>query len=185
MPHSGGVSTDAKPHSMNATPVSLTVRTSTPLKRLIAISEVQVQYFGDETYGHAPITYVKLAAVPTVDDAGPLVKALMDGESFVSSGEILMPSYSVQGTGNTRKVVADLEWTFPLDYVEVVWGDGKRTDRQVVSTTEMPQFGKHRFEIPFDATGKKWVRFTAWDVAGNGVLSQPMKLSGGARANTR
>jgi hypothetical protein len=155
-----------------------------PPKRLGAISEVQEQNFGDETYGHAPITYVKLAAVPTVDDTSPLIKALMDGDSFVSSGEILMPFYAVQGTGNAREVIADLEWTFPLDYVEVVWGDGKRTDRQILATTDMPQFGRHRFEIPFDATGKKWVRFTAWDVAGNGVLSQPIKLTA-ARASAQ
>lgn len=33
------------------------------------------------------------------------------------------------------------------------------------------------FRIPFDATGKKWVRFAAWDVAGNGALVQPIKLT--------
>ena len=49
---------------------------------------------------------------------------------------MLIPSYSVQGTGNQRKIVADVEWTFPLDFVEVVWGDGQRTDRQIISTTE-------------------------------------------------
>ena len=33
------------------------------------------------------------------------------------------------------------------------------------------------FEIPFNTTGKKWVRFAAWDVAGNGALEQPIKLN--------
>src|SRR6266545_2538699 len=65
---------------------------------------------------------------------------------------------------------------FPLDFVEVVWGNGKETGRQIISTTEMPAFGKHHFEIPFDATGKKCVRFAAWDAAGNGALVQPVKL---------
>jgi len=37
-------------------------------------------------------------------------------------------------------------------------------------------FGKKRFEIPFDAKGKKWVRFAAWDVATNGALVQPVSL---------
>ena len=73
--------------------------------------------------------------------------------------------------------MADVEWTFPLDFVEVVWGDGQRTDRQIISTTELPAFGRHHFEIPLEATGKKWVRFAAWDVAGNGALSQPVKLA--------
>ena len=49
--------------------------------------------------------------------------------------------------------------------------------RQIVSTTETAGFGTRHFEIPFDATGKKWVRFAAWDVAGNGALEQPIKLN--------
>ena len=44
--------------------------------------------------------------------------------------------------------------------------------------------GSKHFEIPFDATGKKWVRFAAWDVAGNGALVQPIKLNT-AQTSTR
>ena len=154
-----------------------------PPKYLLAISEVQTQAPGDEIYSFAPVSYVKLASVPTPDDAGSVIKALMRGDSFVSSGEVLIPSYRVEGTGNARKIVADVEWTFPLDFVEVVWGDGQRTERQIISTTEMPAFGKHHFEIPFDAAGKKWVRFAAWDAAGNGALAQPVKFA--APAPTR
>ena len=43
--------------------------------------------------------------------------------------------------------------------------------------THLPAFGKHSFAIPFDATGKKWVRFAIWDTAGNGALVQPVKLT--------
>jgi len=50
-------------------------------------------------------------------------------------------------------------------------------DRQIISTTEATGFGQRHFEIPFDATGKKWVRFAAWDIAGNGALVQPIKLN--------
>ena len=75
-----------------------------------------------------------------------------------------------------RTIEADVEWTFPLDFVEVVWGDGMTTGRQIVSTTDLPPIGTHHFSIPFDAAGKKWVRFAAWDSAGNGALVQPVKL---------
>ena len=92
---------------------------------------------------------------------------------------MLIPSYDVQGHGRQRTIAAEVEWTFPLDFVEVVWGDGKKTDRQIISTTDLPAFGKHSFEIPFDATGKKWVRFAAWDTAGNGAMVQPIKLTHG------
>jgi hypothetical protein len=70
-----------------------------------------------------------------------------------------------------------VEWTFPLEFAEVVWGDGQTTEREIVPVTQLPPFGRHRFSIPFDATGKKWVRFAVWDTAGNGALVQPIKLT--------
>jgi hypothetical protein len=76
--------------------------------------------------------------------------------------------------------VADVQWTFPLEFIEVVWGDGQHTDRQIISATGLPPFGSHRFQIPFSADGKKWVRFAAWDSAGNGAMVQPVKLAGAA-----
>lgn len=77
------------------------------------------------------------------------------------------------GAGARRTIVADVEWTFPLEFVEVVWGDGQKTDRQIISATDLPAFGRRHFQIPFDATGKKWVRFAAWDTAGNGAMCSP------------
>lgn len=148
----------------------------TPPKYLLGISEVQRQTFGDGIYSSAPVNYLKMNALPNPNDPSPVIKTLMRGEYFVTSGEVLIPSYSLQGTGNKRTIVADVEWTFPLDFVEVVWGDGQQTDRQIISTTDLPAFGKHHFQIPFDTTGKKWVRFAAWDSAGNGALVQPVKL---------
>jgi len=106
-----------------------------------------------------------------------VIQALMRGDSFVTSGEVLMPKFSVTGTGTRRAIVADLEWTFPLNFVEVITGDGKTSNRQVISTTDLTPIGSKHFEIPFDANGKKWVRFAAWDSAGNGVMSQPVKLT--------
>jgi hypothetical protein len=63
-----------------------------------------------------------------------------------------------------------VQWTFPLDFVEVVYGDGETTGSVVVSATDMPTFGAKEFIIPFDARGQAWVRFAAWDSAGNGAL---------------
>ena len=104
---------------------------------------------------------------------------MRQGDYFWSSGEVLIPSYSVQGAGSQRMIAAEVEWTFPLEFVEVVWGDGEKTDRQIIPATDLPAFGRHRFQIPFDARGKKWVRFAAWDAAGNGAMVQPVKLTAG------
>lgn len=131
----------------------------------------------DDAYGMSPVNYLKIDRVPSVDDMSPIIDALKQGDYFVTSGEVLIPSYEVRGTGDDRTIVAEVEWTFPLEFVEVVWGDGETTDRRIIATTDLPPFGTKRFEIPFDATGKHWVRFAAWDVATNGALVQPIPLT--------
>ena len=152
------------------------VDTATPLKYLLSISEVRHQQPGDDIYASSPVSYVKMDRLPPPEDVSPLISTLMRGDYFVTSGEVLIPDYSVKGAGSARTIEADVEWTFPLSFVEVVWGDGKTTDRQIVSAAELPSSGSHHFSIPFDAAGKKWVRFAAWDVAGNGALVQPVRL---------
>lgn len=145
-----------------------------PMKYAISISEVRHQQPGDDIYASAPVTYVKLAEQPM--SPAPVVEALKRGDSFVTTGEVLLTHFEVQSAGKASKVIAEVEWTFPLDMVEIVWGDGKTTGRQIVPTTDLAPFGKKRFEIPFDARGKAWVRFAAWDSASEGAISQPVAL---------
>ena len=64
-----------------------------------------------------------------------------------------------------------------MNFVEVVWSDGKKVDRQTISATDLGPFGTKRFANPFDASGNAWVRFAAWDSAGNGPFVQPVFLS--------
>jgi hypothetical protein len=131
----------------------------------------------DDIYGSQPVTYVKLATLPTSSDASSLIKALQAGESYWTTGEVLVSNYRIVGTGARRTVVADVEWTFPLEFVEVARGDSKTTGRQIIPTTDLlPNSSKH-FEIPFSADGKKWVRFAAWDNAANGAVMQPVRLN--------
>ena len=72
--------------------------------------------------------------------------------------------------------MADVEWTFPLEFVEVVWGDGQHVERTVIPATDSAPFGTRRFRIPLTASGVKWARFSAWDSAGNGAFTQPVHL---------
>jgi hypothetical protein len=132
----------------------------------------------DELYPNFPVNYVKLDKVPGPDeDWSPVLRALRNGDFFVTTGEILINGYKVEGTGDRRTVVADVEWTFPLSFAEVVWGDGKKIDRQIISATDLGPFGTKHFAIPFDAKGKAWVRFAVWDSAGNGGFVQPTWLA--------
>jgi hypothetical protein len=148
-----------------------------PPKYLLSISEVRYQSPGDDIYASAPVSYVRLASVPPPTDPSPVIRALRSGDYFVTSGEVLIASYAVHRDGTRSSVDAEIEYTFPLELAELVWGDGVATGRQVVPSTDLPPNGKHRFRIPFDASGKKWVRFAVWDVAGNGALAQPTKLT--------
>ena len=149
----------------------------TPPKFIQAITETYQQGPGDDVYSSSPVNYVRLDTLPTGSDWNPIINAMKRGDYFWTSGEVLIPSYEVKGAGAKRTITADVEWTFPLDFVEVVWGDGVKTERQIISATDVSPFGRKQFEIPFDATGKKWVRFAAWDTAGNGAMVQPIKLT--------
>jgi hypothetical protein len=144
-------------------------------KYLIAEGDTYMKYPDDETFGQLTVNYVKLDRVPKYDDGwAPVLRALRAGDFYVSSGEVLLRSYGIEGTGAKRTYTADVEWTFPPEFVELVWGDGDKTDRQIISATDVAPLSNHKFSIPFDATGKKWVRFGAWDSAGNGAFTQPV-----------
>ena len=108
----------------------------------------------DDTYANFPVNYVKIDKTPGPDDdVSPFLNALRDGNFFATTGEILITNYAVSGTGAQRSIGADVEWTFP-SFVEVVWGDGKKVDRKIISVTGLGAFGTKHFAIPFDSTGK-------------------------------
>jgi len=132
----------------------------------------------DDTYANFPVNYLHLDKVPGPDeDWTPILKAMHDGDFFVSTGEILIKSYNVAGAGAKRTINADVEWTFPLAFAEVVWGDGKKIERQIIPATDLGANGTKKFSIPFDPTGKAWVRFAVWDSAGDGAFVQPIWLT--------
>jgi hypothetical protein len=138
----------------------------------------------DDLYANFPVNYLKIDKTPGPnDDYSPILKSLRDGNFFVTTGEILIKNYSA-GTGAHRTITADVEWTFPLNFVEVVWSDGKKVERQTIPATDLGPFGTKHFAIPFDATGKSWVRFAVWDTAGNGAFVQPVFLSADSQRTT-
>ena len=114
--------------------------------------------------------------LPEPGDYALIVSALKNGEYFVTSGEVLIPFHSHEGEGRDMTLVADVRWTFPLDFVEVVFGDGEITTTRTMSAKDLAAFGSYTFRIPFDATGQAWARFAAWDSAGNGAMTMPVRL---------
>lgn len=145
-------------------------------KYLLSITETYKKDPGDDIYAAGPVNYIKLDKLPTGADYSSIIKVLNDGDYFVSTGEVVIPSHSLSGAGKAAVLNAEVKWTFPLDFVEVVWGDGKKTFNKVVSTKDLAPFGNKTFAVPFDATRARWVRFAAWDSAGNGAMTQPVRI---------
>lgn len=147
-------------------------------KYVIAEGDTYMKYPDDETFPQLIVNYVKLDRVPKYSEGWtPVLDALRAGDYFVTSGEVLLRNAGVEGSGAKRTYTADAEWTFPPEFAELVWSDGSKVDRQVIKMSEMAPFSSHKFKIPFDVAGKRWVRFAVWDSAGNGALTQPIHLN--------
>jgi hypothetical protein len=147
-------------------------------KFMIAEGDTYMKYPDDETYPQLVVNYVKLDRVPRFTDGWkPVVQALRAGDYFVTSGEVLFRNWGVEGSGPHREYHAEVEWTFPPEFAELVWGDGKTVGRELFSLTGQAPLSSYRFRVPFDASGKKWVRFAVWDSAGNGAFTQPAHLN--------
>jgi hypothetical protein len=146
-------------------------------KYMIAEGDTYMKYPDDETFPQLMVNYVKLDRVPKFKDGwAPVVQALRSGDYFVTSGEVLLRNSAVEGSGPKRTYSAEVEWTFPPEFAELVWSDGAKVDRELISLKDMAPFSSRKFRLPFDAAGKKWVRFAVWDSAGNGALTQPVHL---------
>ena len=99
-------------------------------KFMIAEGDTYMKYPDDETYPQLAVNYVKLDHVPAFSDGWtPLLHAMRAGDYFVSTGEVLFRNWGIHGSGTKQMYEADLEWTYPLDFVELVWGDSKTTGR--------------------------------------------------------
>lgn len=146
-------------------------------KYMLAEGDTYMKYPDDETYPQLMVNYVKLDRVPKFKDGWtPVVDALRAGDFFVTTGEVLLRNWALEGSGAKRTYTAEAEWTFPPEFAELVTGDGEKVERQTIDMKHMSPAGSHKFRIPFDATGKKWVRFAVWDSAGNGAFTQPAHL---------
>jgi hypothetical protein len=143
-------------------------------KRLLG--EVDVFQFDHthELYAHMNINYIKLDRLPAFDRWGDALAPLARGEFFTTTGEVLLPEVDFRASSATE-IVAGVRalWTFPLQFAEIVWGDGQSVHRQVIELADTRGFGSRRFEWRAMANGWKWARVAVWDIAGNGAFVNP------------
>jgi hypothetical protein len=146
-------------------------------KYLIAEGDTYTKWPDDETYPQLTINYIKLDRVPLYNESWtPIVEGIRSGNFYGTTGEILFHNWGIEGSGDKRMYSASIEYTFPLDFAELVWSDGSKVDRKIIDLKDTTPFGTKEFKVPFDAAGKKWVRFAVWDSAGNGAYLQPIAL---------
>ena len=128
-----------------------------------------------ELWGHMNVNYVKLDRLPDFDHYGDMLTPLANGNFFTTTGEVLLPRVVVRsGDGDLIEVEADVRWTFPLRFAEIVWGNGDKTERKIIPLLTTRQFGESSFSWSINAPGWKWARVAVWDVATNGAFVNPV-----------
>jgi len=140
-----------------------------------------------ELYAHMNVNYLRLDKLPRFDDGWQSVlDVLRDGKFFVTTGEVLIPRFTVNGieSGDRAQVSADksaevkfeLAWTFPLAFAEVISGDGRQVQRHRIDLSDMGSFGTASLTEKVDLAGARWVRLEVWDIATSGAFTQPVWL---------
>jgi hypothetical protein len=120
--------------------------------------------------------YVRIKELPDFDNYGPMLEAVMRGDYFISTGEVLLPTVEVSTASEAAiTATADVQWTFPLAFAEVVWGDGNKTFTQTFPLSETRPYGSQTFTWKTNAEGWKWARVAVWDIAGNGAFINPVR----------
>jgi hypothetical protein len=132
-----------------------------------------------ELYGHLNVNYLKLDRLPRFADGWqPVLDVLRRGEFFVTTGEILAADTAlIRDAGAAPRLTAQLTWTLPLAFAEIVAGDGTKTFLRRIDLSDTRAFGTRAFSglLP-DDPGLRWARLAVWDIAGNGAFSQPIPL---------
>jgi hypothetical protein len=140
-----------------------------------------------ELYGHMNVNYLQMDRVPRYAEGWQgVLDVLRAGRFFVTTGEILLPRFSIGGkeSGDVLKLaddprpelVADLQWTFPLAFAEVISGDGKQVYRERIDLSNTAAFGTRSLRFQPQLAGRRWVRLEVWDISASGAFTQPVWL---------
>ena len=161
--------------------------------RVLAEADLFTIDRANEMYGHMNVNYLRMGVLPAFDKGwGAVLDTLRRGRFFSTTGEVLIPSFEVNGgmPGDTVTVgrtsagrlrsqaIVDfrVEWTFPLNFAELVSGDGEKVYRQRIDLSSYGSFGARTFHMPADLSGRRWVRLEVWDVAADGAFTQTVRL---------
>jgi hypothetical protein len=137
----------------------------------------------NEMYAHLNVNYLELDKLPDYNDGWqPILNAMSHGKFFTTTGEVLLPVFKVNGKTSNQTIMLDesgnatvqleIDWTFPLNFAEIISGDGKNVYRDRINLDTTKAFGKKTFTFHTNLKNRKWVRVEVWDVAANGAFTQ-------------
>ncbi|OOQ60958.1 hypothetical protein BC343_23090 [Mucilaginibacter pedocola] len=141
----------------------------------------------NEMYAHMNINYLRMNKQPQFN-AGwqPVVDAMQQGSFFSTTGEVLINDFTVNGkqSGGTATLSANgnanisfkLDWTFPMQYADIISGDGKKVYHDRINLDATKAFGVQTFSKTLNLKGRTWVRLEVWDAAVNGAFTQTVWL---------
>ena len=150
----------------------------TPPKYIQAISETYRKGPGDDIYANNPVNYVKLDTLPGArrpelghqrHEARRLLLDLgRSADSVLRASRARAASGRSPPTSNGPSRSTSSRSSGATARRPIARSSRRPTCRRSASIAS-------RFRSI--ATGKKWVRFAAWDIAGNGAMVQPIKLT--------
>lgn len=145
-------------------------------KRLLAETDMFALDDTSELYAHMNANYVRIGELPDFDHYGSMLDAVARGDYFVSMGNVLLPKVEIStASDSTIAATSSVQWTFPLAFAEIVWGDGNQTFTESIPLTDTKPFGSVTFTWTTHAKGWKWARVAVWDIAGNGAFINPVR----------
>ncbi|RYY36786.1 MAG: hypothetical protein EOP46_05130 [Sphingobacteriaceae bacterium] len=156
-------------------------------KHVIAEADLFTVVPENEMYAHLNVNYLQLDKQPQYKNGWqPVLDAMSTGRFFTTTGEILLPQFTLNGknSGETVKLGADgkatvnvkIDWTFPLSFAEIISGDGEKVYRHRIELNATQPFGNKSFSWPVNLKGRKWARVEVWDAAVNGAFTQTVYL---------
>lgn len=157
-------------------------------KKILAEADLFTIEPENEMYAHMNVNYLLLDRLPKYENGWqPVIDALHKGQYFSTTGEVLIPSFTINGKGTGETVKLDkngranisfrLKWTFPLQYAQIISGDGEKVYRHTLNLDSTLPFGEQEFSIPLNLSGRTWARLEVWDAAVNGAFTQSIYFS--------
>ena len=141
-------------------------------KKMIGAGDLFYLDSTSSIYSQMNISYLKLDKIPDPKYYPEVIDVIKNGDLWLSTGEVLLHSHSI----SVNKVTADIEWTFPLEFAEVIWNEGDQIKRRTISLAETEEHGRKEFSFPVDLSTATWARFEVWDIARNGAWTQTIWL---------